>query len=159
MDRLGVDRRQSMVGRLKRRKLYKVARIFYPQERQEDLMAEFARLYYDPAARRSLEGELCSAFSKRLGTRLRGDEILIDIPRFGKSPEADLKVYFGSHIAVDKDDPLTFDDPEVSLLTQSIIDSFDAQAKVVRVFCVDDPALRAALKRDVKAYLMPDRAP
>ena len=159
MDRLGIDRRESMVGRLKRRKLYKVARIFYPQERQEHLMAEFARLYYNPAARRSLEIELCRIFSKQLGTPLEGDEILIDIPRFGKSPEADLKVYFGTHIAVDKDDPLTFDDPEVSLLTQSIIDSFEAQAKVVRVFCVDDPGLRAALKRDVKAYLSPDPAP
>jgi HD superfamily phosphohydrolase len=154
MSRLGVDRRESMVGRLKRRKLYKVARIFYPQERQEELMAEFARLYYDPASRRDLEIHLCRTFSERLGKELRGDEILIDIPRFSKSPQADLKVYFGSHIAVDKDDPLTFDDPEVSLLTQSIIDNFDAQAKVVRVFCVDHPELRAALKSEVKSHLM-----
>ncbi len=155
MDRLGIDRRTSMVGRLKRRKLYKVARIFFPYERGQDLMEKLARLYYNPEDRREVEIDLCRTFSKKTGLDLKGDEILIDIPRFGKSPEVDLKVYFGAHIPVDKADPLTFDDPEVSMLKKSLIDNFEAQAKVVRVFCIDDPVLRSALKSEVKAYLIP----
>ena len=48
---------------------------------------------------------------------MAGHEILIDIPRFDKSPEIDLKVFFGAAIPVDRDDPLSFDDPEVTMLT------------------------------------------
>ncbi len=152
IDRLGMDRRESMVGRLKRRKLYKVARLFFPHERGQELMEEFARLYYNPADRREMEIDLCRTFSQKTGLDLKGDEILIDIPRFGKSPEVDLKVYFGSHIPVDKADPLTFDDPEVSMLKESLIGNFEAQAKVVRVFCIDNPTLRKALKAEIKTY-------
>ena len=155
IDRLGLDRRESMVGRLKRRKLYKVARIFFPNERQQDLVETFGRLYYNPDERRDLEIALCRTFSKKTGLSLRGDEILIDIPRFSKSPEVDLKVYFGPNIPVQRSDPLSFADPEVSLLTESLVDNFEAQAKVVRVFCLDHPDLRRALKEDVISYMTP----
>lgn len=155
MDRLGIDKHDSMFGRLKRRKLYKVARMFLAYEYQQGLAEEFSRLYYDPAARRELEVNLCRTFARKTGLDLKGDEILVDIPRFGKSPEVDLKVYFGPNIPVDKQDPLSFDDPEVSMLKDSLLGNFEAQAKIVRVFCVDEPALRRALKTGIKDCLMP----
>jgi hypothetical protein len=153
--KLGMDPRESMVNRLKRRKLYKVARIFLPGERQQDLVERFEQLYYAPEQRRELEISLCRAFGKKIGQTLQDDEILLDIPRFGKSPEVDLKVFFGSHIPTDKADPLTFDDPEVSMLKEYLIGNFEAQAKVVRIFCSDNPQLRSALKSDAMAYLNP----
>ena len=85
---------------------------------------------------------------------MAGHEILIDIPRFDKSPEIDLKVFFGAAIPVDRDDPLSFDDPEVTMLTTSLTDNFEAHAKVFRVFCTDHDELRAVLKRDVKGYMV-----
>ncbi len=149
MDRLGVDRRNSMIGRLKRRKLHKVARVFFPHEREKGLAPKLERLYYHPTDRRMLEIELCRAFGTKTGLPLNGDEILIDIPRIGKSPEVNLNVYFGSHIPVDKADPLQFDDPEVSMLKEYLIGNFETQARVARIFCVDNPLLREALKADV----------
>ena len=151
---LGIALRDSMFGRLKRRKLYKVARTYMAHERQPELVDVFRRLYYDPAERRQLEMRLCEAFGKRIGRALAGDEILVDIPRFGKSPEVDLKVYFGSHIPAEKQDPLSLDDPEVSMLKEYLIGNFEAQAKVIRIFCIDDDGLREALKRDVHAHLV-----
>ena len=151
--RLGMNPRESMVSRLKRRKLYKVARIFLPGERQQDLVERFERLYYAPDERRELEISLCKTFGDRIGQTLQDDAILLDIPRFGKSPEVDLKVFFGSHIPTDKADPLTFDDPEVSMLKEYLIGNFEAQAKVVRIFCVDNPQLRSALKSGAMEYL------
>jgi len=153
MDLLGIDKRSSMVGLLKRRKLYKVARMLFPHERSPDLIETFGHLYHHPNERRQLEIDLCHTLSQKTGLDLRGDEILIDIPRFGKSPEVDLKVYFGSHIPFDKEDPLTFDDPEVSLLKDYLIDSFEAQAKVIRIFCIDNPVLRKALKAEALPFL------
>ncbi len=154
MDRLGIDRRSSMIGRLKRRKLYKVARVFFPWEKEEGLTAKLERLYYQPADRRILEIELCREFGAKTGLELSGDEILIDIPRLGKSPEVNLNVYFGSHIPLDKADPLRFDDPEVSLLKEYLIGNFETQAKVVRIFCVDQPTLRDTLKAEVIDHIM-----
>ncbi len=149
MDRLGIDQRNSMIGRLKRRKLHKVARIFFPHERETGLTAKLERLYYHPVERRQLEIDMCGTFGAKTGLRLNGDEILIDIPRLGKSPEVNLNVYFGSHIPLDKADPLRFDDPEVSMLKEYLIGNFETQAKVVRVFCDDRPTLRKALKAEV----------
>ncbi len=154
MDRLGIDRRSSMIGRLKRRKLYKVARVFFPGEKEEGLTAKLERLYYQPADRRKLEIELCKEFGAKTGLELNGDEILIDIPRLGKSPEVNLNVYFGSHIPLDRADPLRFDDPEVSLLKEYLIGNFETQAKVVRIFCVDQPTLRDTLKAEVIDHMM-----
>lgn len=154
MDRLGIDRRSSMIGRLKRRKLYKVARVFFPWEKEEGLTAKLERLYYQPADRRILEIELCKEFGAKTGLELNGDEILIDIPRLGKSPEVNLNVYFGSHIPLDKADPLRFDDPEVSLLKEYLIGNFETQAKVVRIFCVDQPTLRDTLKAEVIDHII-----
>ena len=80
-------------------------------------------------------------------------EILIDIPRFDKSPEVDLKVFYGRHVPSDKPDPLSFDDPEVSRLRESLLDNFEDQAKIFRIFCVDDTELLALAKDEVKRHL------
>ncbi|MDA0745157.1 MAG: HD domain-containing protein [bacterium] len=153
LEHLGMDHREAMVDRLKRRKLYKVARVVFPHEGDASLLADFETLYYHPDQRRELEIELCRIFGKKTGLDLKGDEILLDIPRFGKSPEVDLKVYFGSHIPIDKADPLSFDDPEVSMLKEYLIGNFEAQARVVRIFCTNNPTLRAALKAGVIEHL------
>lgn len=153
MDRAGLSIRESMVGRLKRRKLHKVARIFLPYGEQEALFELFEALYYAPDARRDLEIQLCEAYAQTTGLSLRGDEILIDIPRFSKSPEVDLKVFFGPGVPITKPAPLSFDDPEISMLKESLIGNFEAQARVVRVFCVDEPELRSAIRTDIAERL------
>ncbi len=139
--RLEQDARNSLLGQLKRRKLYKVAHMFFPHERKSDLLELFGHLYYHPDVRRKLEMDLCYHLTNHHDP-LQGNEILLDIPRFGKSPEVDLKVFFNAHIPVDKANPLSFDDPEVSLLKDYLIDNFEAQAKVVRIFCEDKTHLR-----------------
>jgi HD superfamily phosphohydrolase len=150
---LKIDHRTSMVGRLKRRKLLKVARMFFPHERAQNLLNLFKHLYYTPAQRREFEIAFCAHISKKIGVVLRGDEILLDIPRFGKSPEVDLKVFFDAHIPVDKSEPLSFDDPEVSLLKDYLIDNFEAQAKIVRIFCEDNPLLRQTARDEALIFL------
>lgn len=142
-----------LLGRLRRRQLYKVARAFFPHEREQAFVHYFYELYNVPQKRREKEIELCRVFGQKLGLPLQGDEILIDIPSFTKRPQVELKVFFGAHIPVDRDDPLSFGDPEVSCLGESFIDTFEVQAKVFRVYCVDHPGLREALKQGVKAYL------
>ncbi|OGG48480.1 MAG: hypothetical protein A3F84_16320 [Candidatus Handelsmanbacteria bacterium RIFCSPLOWO2_12_FULL_64_10] len=142
-----------LLGRLRRRRLYKVARVFFPHEREQAFVHYFYELYNVPEKRREKEIELCRVFGQRLGLPLKGDEVLIDIPSFTKTPQVDLKVFFGPHIPVDRDDPLSFDDPEVSGLKESFVDNFEAQAKVFRVYCIDHAGLREALKQGVKNYL------
>ncbi|MFT5368953.1 MAG: HD superfamily phosphohydrolase [Candidatus Latescibacterota bacterium] len=148
-----IDQRESMVGRIKRRKLYKVAHMFYPQSGQDNLQDLFRHLYYHPEERYTLENKLCEHISHITHAPLRGDEILLDIPRFGKSPEVDLKVFFQSHIPIDKADPLSFDDPQVSLLKDYLLDNFEAQAKVVRIFCNNQPSLREAVNAHALNFL------
>jgi uncharacterized protein len=146
MERHQIDQRESMVGRIKRRKLYKVAHMFYPQGDQANLQDLFRHLYYHPDERLQLERQLCERLSQITGTQLKGNEILLDIPRIGKSPEVDLKVFYQSHIPLEKSDPLSFDDPQVSLLKDYLLDNFEAQAKVVRIFCDNRPGLREAIR-------------
>lgn len=150
---LGFRLDDHLLGRLKRRRLYKVARVFFPHEREQAFVHYFYELYNAPEKRREKEMELCRVFGQRLGLPLKGDEILIDIPSFTKTPQVDLKVFFGPHIPVDRDDPLSFDDPEVSGLKESFVDHFETQAKLFRVYCIDHAGLREALKRGVKSYL------
>ena len=150
---LGIDHRTSLIGRLKRRKLFKVARMFFPHQRDQNLLDLFGRLYYAPDQRRKLEMAFCAHLASKYNLDLCGNEILLDIPRLGKSPEVDLKVFFGAHIPMDKPAPLSFDDPEVSLLKNYLIDNFEAQARVVRIFCDDIPQLRQAVCAEALAFL------
>ena len=97
--------------------------------------------------------ELCRLFGEPLKRDVKGDEILIDIPRIDKSPEVNLKVFYGRQVPSDKPDPLGFDDPEVSRLRESLLDNFEDQAKIFRIFCVGDPELLALTKDQVKRHL------
>jgi HD superfamily phosphohydrolase len=148
-----IDQRESMVGRIKRRKLHKVAHMFFPQTGQDSLQGLFRHLYYHPEERRKLETQLCNHISQHLHLPLREDDILLDIPRFGKSPEVDLKVFFQSHVPIDKTEPLSFDDPQVSLLKDYLLDNFEAQAKVVRIFCKNQLGLREVVSKHAPKFL------
>jgi len=151
--RLGLEGSSQLLEGTINRRLHKVGSFIYPGERKEDLMHYFYDLYQNPGKRREKELELCQIFGQHLGRDLKGHEILIDIPSFHKSPEVDLKVFYGKEVPSDKSDPLSFDDPEVSRLRDSLLHNFEDQAKIFRIFCIDDPDLRALVKEQVKRYL------
>jgi len=151
--RLGLEGSSQLLEGTINRRLHKVGSFIYPGERKEDLMQYLYDLYQNPGRRREKELELCQIFGRHLGRDLKGHEILIDIPSFNKSPEVDLKVFYGKEVPSEKSDPLSFDDPEVSRLRDSLLHNFEDQAKIFRIFCIDDPALRALVKERVKRYL------
>ena len=153
-ERLGLDGSAQLLSRVTLlRRLHKVGSFIAPGERKQDLVHYFYDLYRNPQKRRAKEIELCREFGRRLGRDLKGHEILIDIPSFDKSPEVDLKVFYGKDMPGDKADPLTFDDPEVSRLRDSLLHNFEDQAKIFRIFCLDDPALRDLVRDQVKRHL------
>jgi HD superfamily phosphohydrolase len=135
------------------RRLYKVGAVIHPGERKRALMDYLYELFHNPDKRREKEIELCHTFSQKLGRPLSGHEILIDIPGFNKSPEVDLKVFYGPESPSEKVDPLTFDDPEVTRLRDSLLDNFEDQAKIFRIFCIDDPQLRTLVRNEAKRHL------
>ena len=135
------------------RRLYKVGAVIHPGERKRALMDYLYELFHNPDKRRKKEIELCHTFSQRLGRPLSGHEILIDIPGFNKSPEVDLKVFYGPESPSEKADPLTFDNPEVTRLRDSLLDNFEDQAKIFRIFCIDDPQLRTLVRNEAKRHL------
>lgn len=135
------------------RRLYKVGAVIHPGDRKESLMVYLDDLYHNPEKRRQKEMELCDIFSKRLGRKLHGYEILIDIPGFNKSPEVDLQVYYGKDIPSEKKDPLTFDDLEVTRLRESLLHNFEDQAKIFRIFCVNDTELLRMVREEAKQFL------
>lgn len=135
------------------RRLYKVGAVIHPGERKRALMDYLYELFHNPDKRREKEIELCHTFSQKLGRPLSGHEILIDIPGFNKSPEVDLKVFYGPESPSEKADPLTFDDPEVTRLRDSLLDNFEDQAKIFRIFCIDDPQLRTLVRNEAKRHL------
>ena len=112
--------------------MHKLATFIYPGERKQGLMHYMYDLYQHPDKRRLKESERSRGFGERLGQQVSGDEILIDIPRFDKSPEVDLKVFYDGYVPSDKPQPLSFDDPEVSRLRESLLDNFEDQAKIFR---------------------------
>lgn len=152
--RLGLRGSAELLTGTVRRRLHKVGAVIHPGERSDELMHLLSRLYSDPQLRRTTEMELCRIVGRRLGRQLYGHEILIDIPAFTKSPEADLRVFYGSDIPGDRRDPLSLDDPAVSHLRDSLLLNFQDQAKVFRIFCIDDTELRAAVHTSAKQHLM-----
>ncbi|NKB68063.1 MAG: HD domain-containing protein [Candidatus Latescibacteria bacterium] len=152
-ERLGLEGSAHLLAGTVYRRLYKMGAFIQPSERKQDLMHFLYQLYHNPDQRRGKEIELCRIFSERLGRPLQGHEILIDIPSFNKSPEVDLKVFYGGDTPSEKTDPLTFDDPEVSRLRESLLDNFEDQAKIFRIFCVGDEQLQQLLKEQVKGHL------
>ena len=135
------------------RRLYKVAAVIHPGDRKESMMVYLDDLYHNPEKRRNKEMELCKIFSEKLGRKLQGHEILIDIPGFNKSPEVDLKVFYGEDIPSEKKDPLTFDDLEVTRLRDSLLHNFEDQAKIFRIFCINDTELRQIVSKEAKQFL------
>ena len=151
--RLGLENSAALLDGTVHRRLYKVGAVIHPGERKQDLMHYLYDLFHDPNKRRAKEIELCKIFGHKLGRPFKGHEILIDIPGFNKTPEVDLKVFYGREIPSDKTDPLTFDDPEVTRLRDSLLHNFEDQAKIFRIFCIDDPALRSLVGTEAKKHL------
>ena len=51
------------------------------------------------------------------------------------------------------DRPSALHEWEVSRLRESLLHNFEDQAKIFRIFCIDDPQLRGLVKEQVKRYL------
>lgn len=152
-ERLGLEGARRLLDGVVRRRLHKVASFIYPGERKQGLLHYLYDLYQNPDKRRLKEVELCRHFAGQLGRESTGDEILIDIPRFDKTPEVDLKVFYREAVPSDKPQPLSFDDPEVSRLRESLVDNFEDQAKIFRIFCVGDVDMLERVGADVKRHL------
>ena len=65
----------------------------------------------------------------------------------------DLKVFYGADVPSDKPQPLSFDEPEVSHLRDTLVDNFEDQAKIFRVFCVDDDGFLPLAAEQAKRQL------
>ena len=152
-ERLGLENSAQLLAGTIHRRLYKISAVIHPGERKQDLMHYLYDLFHNPNKRRDKEIELCRIFGEKLGRSFEGHEILIDIPGFNKTPEVDLKVFYGHDIPSDKTDPLTFDDPEVTRLRDSLLHNFEDQAKIFRIFCIDDPDLRSLVGKEAKRHL------
>jgi len=153
-ERLSLEGSLDLLDGVVNRRLHKVASFIYPGERKEELLRFFRDLYQHPAKRRLVELDLCQLFGDALDRPMSGTEILIDIPRFDKSPEVNLRVFYGRDVPSEKPQPLSFDDPEVSRLRESLLDSFEDQAKIFRIFSVDDPSLLPLVSEQVKRHLV-----
>ena len=152
-ERLDLEGALHLLDGVVNRRLHKVASFIHPGERKEELLGFFRDLYRHPAKRRLVERSLCQLFGETLARPMSGTEILIDIPRFDKSPEVNLKVFYGQNVPSEKPQPLSFDDPEVSRLRESLLDSFEDQAKIFRIFSIDDPDLLPLVGDQVKRHL------
>ena len=152
-ERLGLEGARRLLDGVTRRRLHKVASFIYPGERKQGLLHYLYDLYQHPEKRRQKEVELCRHFAAQVGREASGDEILIDIPRFDKTPEVDLKVFYREDVPSDKPQPLSFDDPEVSRLRESLVENFEDQAKIFRIFCVGDADMLERVGAEVKRLL------
>jgi HD superfamily phosphohydrolase len=152
-DRLGLPGARSLLDGVTHRRLHKVATFVHPGERKQGLLHFLYDLYQHPDKRRQKEIELSHLFGKQLGKQATGNEILIDIPRFDKIPEVDLKVFYGADVPSDKPQPLTFDDPEVSRLRDTLVDNFEDQAKIFRIFSVADDDFLSLAADQAKRHL------
>lgn len=152
-ERLGLATSAQLLEGTIHRRLYKVGAVIHSSERTQPLMRHLDFLFRHPYKRRAKEIELCQVFGQRLGRPLQGHEILIDIPSFNKTPEFDLRVFYGRPLPADEAAPRTFADPEVSRLRDSLLHNFEDQAKIFRIFCIDDPDLRALVGKEAKQYL------
>lgn len=152
-DRLGLTGARALLDGVSHRRLHKVATFVHPGERKQGLLHFLYDLYQHPHKRREKEIALSHEFGRQLQRKVTGNEILIDIPRFDKTPEVDLKVFYGSDVPSDKPQPLSFDDPEVSRLRDTLVDNFEDQAKIFRVFCVADDDFLALAADQAKRHL------
>ncbi len=152
-NRLGLKGARALLDGVVHRRLHKVAAFVHPGERKQGLLHFLYDLYQHPEKRRQKEVELSHLFGEQLSQEATGDEILIDIPRFDKTPEVDLKVFYSADVPSDKPQPLSFDDPEVSRLRESLVDNFEDQAKIFRIFCVADGGFLPLAAEQAKRHL------
>jgi HD superfamily phosphohydrolase len=139
---------------LMRRRLFKVARSFYAQEKfKPSFIRLFRDLYDHPAKRHAKEAELTQVFSERLERPLDPFSVLIDIPAFGKSLEIDLMVHFGPNPPPGFEEWVRFDNMHVSRLKEYLIDNFESHAKIFRIFAANDTDLLQDVQETVKKYL------
>lgn len=136
-----------------RRRLYKVGRDFYGDERDPASLGLFRQLYESPKRRFEVEVELTRIYGEELGRELPRNAILIDIPSFSKSLQIDLKVFYGDQLPVGCEDPLDFGDWHVTRLKEYLIDNFEAHAKVFRIFAREDSELLDSVRSSVKKLL------
>ncbi len=152
-NRLGLKGARALLDGVVHRRLHNVAAFVHPGERKQGLLHFLYDLYQHPEKRRQKEVELSHLFGEQLSQEATGDEILIDIPRFDKTPEVDLKVFYSADVPSDKPQPLSFDDPEVSRLRESLVDNFEDQAKIFRIFCVADGGFLPLAAEQAKRHL------
>ena len=154
LDDLSLDRAIELFQGALKRRLFKVGREIYPQEKKGSLMEYFLFLYQNPGKRREKEEEMVSSMQERLGRKLAPASILIDIPCFAKSLEIDLKVFMkDSARASISEEFVDFGDPSISSLKSYLIDNFEENAKVFRVFCEDDAELLEVLGKEMPNLL------
>lgn len=140
----------KLLKSLKRRRLYKRGVIFYAWELNKIENEVLYTLYREPEKRRQLENIICKYINKKLNANLKGYEVLIDIPKFGKSLQIDLHVFMPDEVCKRKKNPFTFDDFEVTQLKKHLIDNFDQYAKTFHVFYHPDFAnVMNALNRSI----------
>lgn len=155
IERLGASQTRKLLDDLQRRKLHKVARIFHAQEKaKQSFVHIFYDLYQHPDQRYRLEVELSRTYSRRLSEQYPDNAVLIDIPAFHKNLEIDLPVFFGPNPPVGMNDWEDFDDWRVSGLKKYLVDNFEAQAKIFRIFTVDDEKLIESVGQTVKSCLV-----
>ena len=152
-DRLGLEGARALLDGVVHRRLHKLAAYVFPGERKQGLLRYLQELYQHPDRRRLKEIALSRRFGEQLGRSVTGHEVLIDIPSFHKTPQVDLKVFYGAAVPSDKPQPLSFDDPEVSRLRESLVDNFEDQARIFRVFCVADAELLPLASEQAKGHL------
>jgi len=154
LKRLKLGRQAELFERTLERRLFKVGRGIYPHEKKRSFMHFFYDLYHNPSRRRATEDELVATFSQRLGRALAPASILIDIPCFGKSLEVDLRVFMGRRArAAGAEASVDFGHPHVSGLKKVLVDNFEEQAKVFRIFCEPEPDLMDDVGKHVLRFL------
>ena len=150
----GLEREKELFERTLSRKLFKVGKVIHAFDFDECFTAHLAKIYGDPLKRRKCEDSLTAMVSKRLGRDVEAKSVLIDIPRFNKSLEIDLQVFLSVDQRQCGEESLPFGHPRISRLKEYLIDNFEEHAKIVRVFCEDDPDVKHILQEaDLSLYL------
>jgi len=151
----GLEREEELFERTLSRKLFKVGKVIHAFDLDEGFTAHLTKIYGDPLLRRKCEDSLTAMVSDRLGRDVKGKSVLIDIPRFNKSLEIDLQVFLSADQRnMCGEDSLPFGHPRISRLKGYLIDNFEEHAKIVRVFCEDDPDVKRVLQEaDLSLYL------
>ena len=151
-DRLGLEGARALLDGVVHRRLHKLAAYVFPGERKQGLLHYLHDLYQHPDRRRLKEIALSRDFGEQLGRGITGHEILIDIPSFHKTPRSTSR----SSTAP----PYLRQAPAPELRrsrglppAESLVDNFEDQARIFRVFCVADAELLSLASEQAKGHL------